>query len=144
MQLAKAVQSYREFLSRQGMLFTKERLLILQSVFSRSDHFSADDLLFYMHGEGLEVSRATLYRNLKLLAQAGILVEADFGHGHIHYELASGNPHEHLVCTDCGKVLEVNTAAFSEAVQSVADSQGFTVTHHLLKIFGRCADCRKK
>jgi len=144
MDLTQATKTYKDYLSRQGMLFTKERLLILQSVFSRTDHFSADDLLFSMHGDGLEVSRATLYRNLKLLTASGILEEADFGHGHIHYELASGNPHEHLVCTECGKVLEVNTAKFADAVNAVAKSQGFSVAHHLLKIFGKCSECRNK
>lgn len=132
---------YKAFLAKEGMLYTRERALILESVFTREDHFSADDLLFHMRNEGIDVSRATLYRNLKLLATAGLLVEADFGHGHTHYERAATAPHEHLVCQKCGKVTEVSTSQFADAVKSVAALQGFKVNHHQLKIFGTCKAC---
>lgn len=134
---------YRAFLAEQGMLFTRERAKILEAVYRREDHFSADDLLFHMRQDGVDVSRATLYRNLKLLSTAGLLIEADFGHGHIHYERAAGAPHEHLVCKKCGSVAEVNTARFAEAVQQVASQLGFRVDHHQLKIFGLCKKCQK-
>jgi len=143
MTLAEIEKRYRDYLSKADMLYTKERALILQSVLSRNDHFSADDLLFHMHAEGSDVSRATLYRNLKLLAKAGLLIEADFGHGHIHYEPAVGsNPHEHLICTKCGAVTEVSTAKLDEAIYQAAKTQGFQVEHHLLKVFGLCAKCQ--
>jgi len=143
MSIAEIEKRYREYLSQEGMLYTKERTLILQSVFSRKDHFSADDLLFHMHAEGIEVSRATLYRNLKLLSKAGLLIEADFGHGHIHYEPALGSaPHEHLICAKCGTVTEVNSSKFDDAIKQVATTQGFRVEHHLLKIFGVCKKCQ--
>jgi Fur family ferric uptake transcriptional regulator len=143
MQDASIEKNYRAYLAGNGMLFTKERAVILSSVLSREDHFSADDLLFHMRQEGLEVSRATLYRNLKLLSQANLLVEVDFGHGHIHYEKCIGTaPHEHLVCKACGTVIEVNTSKFSEAVEKVATQAGFMVDHHQLKIFGTCQKCQ--
>ena len=136
------IARYRQYLSRQKMLFTRERSQILESVFARADHFSADDLLLTMKNEGLDVSRATLYRNLKQLAKAGVLVEADFGHGHIHYERAVGSsPHEHLICQICGSVTEVSTSAFSAVVKKVAMSQGFRLDHHQVKIFGVCHQC---
>lgn len=135
---------YRAFLSDQGMLYTRERATILEAVFKRQDHFSADDLLFHMRQDGMDVSRATLYRNLKLLCKADLLVEADFGHGHLHYERAAGSLHEHLVCKKCGAVTEVNTSRFAEAVQQVATQSGFKVEHHQLKIFGLCKKCQKK
>ena len=111
MTLEEATAQYKSFLSKRNMLVTQERMLILQAIFERSDHFSAEDLLFYMQQDKLQVSRATLYRNLKLMAEAGILTEADFGHGHLHYEkVEKGKPHEHLVCRECGDITEVYSA----------------------------------
>ena len=136
---------YRDYLSRHKMLFTRERALILRGVYARVDHFSADDLFYHMKSDGLEVSRATLYRNLKLLVDAGLLVEADFGHGHIHYERAlDAAPHEHLVCKKCGSVTEVSASKVAAAVAIAAESQGFQVDHHQLRIFGTCAKCLAK
>ncbi|HSQ41977.1 MAG TPA: transcriptional repressor [Fibrobacteraceae bacterium] len=136
---------YRQFLIQKGMLFTQERATILKLVLTRTDHFSVDDLLFQVQKENLNVSRATLYRNLKLLEQAGILVEADFGHGHTHYERAMGTPpHEHLVCSNCKAITEVRTSQLTDAVQKIAKSQGFSLDHYQLQIFGTCKNCQKK
>lgn len=141
---AEVESRYKAFLAEQGMLFTRERATILEAVYKREDHFSADDLLFHMRQDGMEVSRATLYRNLKLLCTAGLLLEADFGHGHTHYERAATTQHEHLVCEKCGSVTEVSAGRFAEAVQQVAATQGFTIEHHQLRIFGTCKKCQKK
>ena len=89
---------YKDFLARNKMFYTKERVTILEAVMGRDDHFSVDELLYDMQSKKLRVSRATLYRALSQLVDANILVEADFGHGHIHYELVGAEPHEHLVC----------------------------------------------
>lgn len=139
------IQKFRDYLSSHGMLFTQERNRILQAIYSREDHFSADDMLFHMHEQGLKVSRATLYRNLKQMTQAGLLVEADFGHGHIHYERAIGvTPHEHLVCQLCETVSEVSSPQVAQAVQQIVQGQGFTLNHYQLKIFGICSVCTQK
>jgi len=135
---------YRKYLAKQGKLYTRERESILQSAFAREDHFSADDLYFHMRQEGVDVSRATLYRNLKQMAEAGLLIEADFGHGHTHYERAiEGATHEHLVCKKCGGVTEVRMPEFGEMVRLAAASQNFLIDHYQIQIMGLCSACQK-
>lgn len=133
---------YREFLSRKRMFYTRERALIFRAVYARQDHFSVDDLMFHMQNEGLKVSRATLYRSLSHLAESGILVEADFGHGHIHYERAlNQDPHEHLVCKKCGEVEEVRDEAYQQALRTLAETHGFRLETHRTQMFGICRKC---
>jgi Fur family ferric uptake transcriptional regulator len=137
------LNKYRKYLAEQGKLYTRERESILQSAFAREDHFSADDLYFHMRQEGIDVSRATLYRNLKQMAEAGLLNEADFGHGHTHYERAhDGAPHEHLVCKKCGRVTEVNAQDLGDFVRKAAQSQGFQIDHYQIQILGTCKACQ--
>jgi Fur family transcriptional regulator, ferric uptake regulator len=138
--LEKAAEIYKSYLARQSqkMFYTKERALILEAVLQQPNHFSVDELFYDMHTKGMKVSRATLYRALSQLAESNILVEADFGHGHMHYELVGREPHEHLVCRECGKVFEVVSDEFSQAVQKLGSSQGFVVQGHKTQIYGTC------
>jgi Fur family ferric uptake transcriptional regulator len=138
--LEDAAQIYRDYLARQDqkMFYTKERAIILEAVLQQEGHFSVDELLFDMQKKTMRVSRATLYRSLSQLAAAGILTEADFGHGHTHYELLGDEPHEHLVCRECGKVFEVVSEELNQAIKNLAASQGFVVQTHRTQIFGTC------
>ncbi|MBO7131624.1 MAG: transcriptional repressor [Fibrobacterales bacterium] len=142
--LADATARYRLYLAAHKMFFTRERALILEAALQQSSHFSVDELLFDMHQQGMRVSRATLYRSLAQLAEAGILSGSDFGHGHMHYEAAIGaEAHEHLVCTSCGAVQEVRSEAFENAVKEITGANGFSETSRKTEIFGICAKCRR-
>ena len=135
---------YAKYLKRRKMFFTKERKTILKAVFEMGDeHFSVDAFLFSLAQKEYKVSRATVYRSLSQLAEAGVLTEADFGHGHIHYELVGGETHEHIICKECGKVVEVDSEDILEASQKIAQSQGFTFLSHHCQIKGICSDCTK-
>ena len=143
-----ARESYREYLIRNRMFFTKERNVILEAVLNRDDHFSVDELLYDMQSQQLRVSRATLYRALSQLVDAGILVEADFGHGHIHYERVGGEPHEHLICVKCGKVREVQSPDLIQLVHDLAQNEGLKYVNQKTQIFVECpqdeeGNCKK-
>lgn len=137
-----AQRRYGDFLDRNKMFFTKERVLIVEAVFLMEGHFSADELLFEMQKRGMRVSRATLYRSLSQLVDCGVLVEADFGHGHTHYELLGSEPHEHLVCQTCGKVVEVVSSEINTAIANLAKEQGFRLVSHRTYIAGVCPECQ--
>ncbi len=119
------------------MFFTKERHLILESIFEQEDHFSADELHFETQKADKKVSRATIYRSLRQLRDAGILIEADFGHGHSHYELALGEcNHIHLICQESGKVEEVVAPELEELLLKIAKKKNFKLKYHKIQLFG--------
>lgn len=143
MTLEAAEKLYSDFLQKEKMFFTKERKLILKAVFEMpQDHFSVDEFLFEITRLKYKVSRATVYRALSQLAGAGVLNEADFGHGHMHYELVGDDDHEHIICKECGKVVEVDSEEVSQAIQKLVEAQGFKFLSHQSQIFGVCGSCR--
>ena len=135
--LATAQSRYTEFLKRNKMFLTKERMALLEFIFLQKGHFSADELLFEMQRTGLKASRATLYRTLSQLVEANVLAESDFGHGHTHYEVELGTrPHMHLVSLDSDEVKEVTSTKLETAIAEILKKEGFSVKRFNIQIFG--------
>jgi Fur family ferric uptake transcriptional regulator len=134
---ALAQHRYTEFLKRNKMFLTKERTALLEFIFGQEGHFSADELLYEMQRTGLKVSRATLYRTLSQLVEAGVLSESDFGHGHTHYEIdMDDDPHIHLVALDSDEVREVTSEKIVTAFAEVLRKEGFVPKRYNIQIFG--------
>ncbi len=143
-QFATAQVRYSEFLKRNKMFLTKERTALLAFIFEQKGHFSADELLFEMQRTGLKASRATLYRTLSQLVEAGVLSESDFGHGHTHYEVDMGDrPHAHLVSLESDDVREVTSAKLEAAIVELMRKEGFTPKRFNLQVFGAFATKKK-
>ena len=136
-QFALAQARYAEFLKRNKMFLTKERMALLEFIFLQKGHFSADEILFEMQRTGLKASRATLYRTLSQLVEANVLAESDFGHGHTHYEVELGTrPHMHLVSLDSDEVKEVTSTKLETAIAEILKKEGFSVKRFNIQIFG--------
>ena len=128
---------YTDFLKKNNMFFTKERAQLLDFIFDQKGHFSADELMFEMQKRDVKVSRATLYRSLSQMVDAGILSESDFGHGHTHYEVTVGTkPHVHLICTETGDVKEVFSQKLEDALTDLAKKEGFKIKRYKIQVFG--------
>jgi Fur family ferric uptake transcriptional regulator len=134
---ALAQTRYAEFLKHKKMFLTKERTSLLEFIFAQQGHFSADELLYEMQRTGLKASRATLYRTLSQLVEAGVLSESDFGHGHTHYEVdLDDTPHVHLVSLDNDEVREVTSDKLVAAFAEILRKEGFSSKRFNLQIFG--------
>jgi Fur family ferric uptake transcriptional regulator len=132
-----ALERYRDYLKRKKLLFTRERIAILEEVMARHDHFSVEELHDSLKASGKKVSRATLYRNLDSLKEAGILTEVDLGNRHVQYEHVLGHhQHFHLVDEDSGVIIEDDSAEVEKAVENLARRHGYEVTRIKLQIFG--------
>ena len=144
-QLASARTRYAEFLKRNKMLLTRERVALLDFLFAQKGHFSADELLYEMQRTGLKVSRATLYRTLNHFVEAGILSESDFGHGHTHYEIDLGSkPHVHLVSLENDEIKEVANPQLETVLKQLARKEGFDIKRYKIQVFGTFKDRKKK
>jgi Fur family ferric uptake transcriptional regulator len=121
----------------RGLRWTAERRRVLAAVLTRSGHFTAQDL-----AKGAAASRATIYRALPLLVEAGVVQAMALGTDGRVYENATGRHHDHLVCTSCGKVVEFEFEAFEMLQRDLAAKYGFELLGHMHELFGRCRDCR--
>lgn len=131
------MERYREYLKRKRLLFTRERIAILEEVMARHDHFSVEELHDSLKAGKKKVSRATLYRNLDSLKEAGILAEVDLGNRHVQYEHVLGHGrHFHIVCEETGEVVEDTSAEIEKTIESLARKHGMELCHFKLQIFG--------
>jgi Fur family ferric uptake transcriptional regulator len=116
---------------------------MVRYIFSRHHHFDADQLIDDLKREGFRVSRATVYRTLAKLVDAGLLRRLELGPRKF-YEHDYGYPeHEHLQCGVCGKMIEFQSPAIEAAVREVSSQHGFHAAGHTFVIRGTCSECNR-
>ena len=136
---------FKKSLKDRGMLITSQRELIIEKLFTVDAHFDIEELFQEIRRKGMRVSRATVYRTVACLENAGLIRRIDFDEAHAHYEVVVGwKHHEHLVCNYCGKITEFSDDRFEEHIQLIAKSRGFRICSHSVEIFGMCKECIKR
>lgn len=142
--LTGALGRFEALLAERGLRLTPARRAIVEAVLGRAGHFAIEELLADLRARGLAASKATVYRSLPLLTEAGILSPAVLTGDERTYERAVGREHhDHLICRGCGKVIEFEYEAIEVLQRELASRYGFTLEGHLLQLIGRCAACRE-
>ena len=127
------------------MKCTPARLSIFKEVYSSSEHFDADEIYFRLRSEKKRVSRATVYRTLDLLVENGFVSKVNVGQSQVHFEnTLAQKHHEHLVCTQCGKIIEFNNKLLEDEQNRICKEYGFLPTKHNLIVFGLCDKCQRR
>ncbi len=126
-----------------GSRWTSQRHLIVRTAFSTHDHFTAEQLLELCQRQDANVSRATVYRTLGVLEDAGFVEGLDTGDGMRRFEHVLGHEHhDHMVCTSCGTILEFRDDELERRQLAAARRMGFQIHKHSLKLYGRCRSCQ--
>jgi Fur family ferric uptake transcriptional regulator len=130
---------------RNGFRWTQQRQLIAKVALKNHGHFAAEELLELCASEMSGVSRATVYRTLTMLEQAGFVEGLDTGDGRRKFEHTLGHEHhDHMVCTECGTIIEFRDARLERRQELAAEEHGFEILSHSLKLFGMCKSCCDK
>ncbi|HYJ92916.1 MAG TPA: Fur family transcriptional regulator [Pyrinomonadaceae bacterium] len=141
---AKEKEILVEHLQRAGLRRTGQRDLILEIFLRTEEHLTSEDLYRLVQREDPTVGHTTVYRTLKLLTEAGLAREVRFGDNKTYYEHHYNHEHhDHMICTECGKVIEFFSAEIEALQDQMADNFGFLPTHHSLRLWGLCSDCQK-
>jgi Fur family ferric uptake transcriptional regulator len=136
---------FREYLSSRPrpQRYTEQQRDMVRFIFAQHNHFDADQLIEEMKQAGFRVSRATVYRTLTKLVDAGLLRRLELG-PRMFYEHDYGYPqHEHMYCQICGKVLEFQDPALDEIIRAVCQEQQFQMHGHTFIIRGNCQECNR-
>ena len=139
-----AQSTYLERLRPAGGKRSSKRDLIV-SVFLRQDgHLSADDLVALMRQEDQKISRATVYRTLQWMVDAGIARKVDFGEGRFRFEHSYRHPrHFHLICKSCNRSSEFLSSDIELLLEEITAARGFQARQSVLQVHGTCEDCRE-
>jgi len=132
-------------LRKAGLKVTSSRLKVLKILeHAEPHHMSAEDVYRKLLDTGDDVSLATIYRVLTQFEAAGLVVRHNFSGGYSVFELNQGEHHDHLVCLQCGKVIEFVDEVIEQRQDAIAVQSGFKITDHSHTIYGACAACQKK
>jgi Fur family ferric uptake transcriptional regulator len=136
---------FLEHIQKAGLRRTSQRDLILEMFLRTEEHLSSEDLYWLVQKQDPSVGHTTVYRTLKLLAEAGLAREVRFGDGKTYYEHHYNHEHhDHLICTECGKIIEFFSAEIEDLQDKMAEKYGFRLTNHSLRMWGVCEDCQKR
>jgi Fur family ferric uptake transcriptional regulator len=132
-----------EFLKKKEARITQARKIVLTQVFSRHDHFCADDLAAELSCGVNHVSRGTVYRTLALMEEAGLVRVIRDTDVHAHYEHTFNHPHhEHMICDHCGQFIEFCDEGIMELIEKSCKEHHFAERTHRIVVFGTCEQCR--
>jgi Fur family transcriptional regulator, ferric uptake regulator len=135
----------RAFLRARGLRMTGEREALVRAALGRRRHFTLEELVEEAVGHDARASRATVYRGLPILVEAGILQPVLVSDEPRRFELALGRRHhDHLFCRRCGRVVEFRSRAIENEQVRVAARHGFRLTSHVYELVGDCASCRRR
>lgn len=126
-----------------GTKRSSKRDFILNVFLRQEGHLSADDLVDLIRREDQRISRATIYRTLQWMVDAGIARKVDFGEGRFRFEHSYRHPrHFHLICKTCNRSFEFLSSDIEAIIEEIAAARGFTQRQSVLQIYGTCEECR--
>jgi Fur family ferric uptake transcriptional regulator len=141
--MAKEIELFRSFIKAKGLRNTPEREEIILEIFVSQEHFDVDELYLRLRNTGSRVSKASIYRNIPLIMECGLIKEVWHEDGHMHYEPVYGQTHHcHLRCLGCGKVIEFVESDLKDIQERLAKKYDFDVVDHRLDVVGYCSACR--
>ena len=122
---------------------TPQRRLLLSVMKEAGTHLDARELYRRASERNAYISLATVYRNLRLFKEQGLIEEKHLGQMRCYYEIRRGAEHQHLVCRACGQVIEFESALIRELVAEVQHKNDFSVTRAELYLEGYCSKCNE-
>lgn len=118
--------------------------MLLQVIQESQGHLDADDVYRLAREIEPHISLSTVYRNLKMLKELGVISEVHLAQEHHHYELKDVTDHYHLICSSCDRVVEFDSSFVAELVDEVGGEKDFLIEQAHIDLVGLCARCRAK
>ncbi len=145
MRTADIIRRVRDEARRQGVRWTNQRQVIVDTFIGCGEHITVEDLHQRVRGIDRTVSAATVYRTINMLVGMGVAHKGNFGSGSASFECAVNKAHhDHLVCVSCGTISEFHHDRIETLQEEVAREHGFLLGHHRMELYGLCGDCQKK
>ena len=138
------IEQLRGYVANNGLKSSRQREIIAGVFFGCEEHVAIDQLLSKAREKDNKISQATVYRTMKLLSECGLAKMRHFQSGQTLYEVSDGEKghHDHLICLDCGKIVEFVNAKIEQLQHEIAEQHGFELADHRMELYGHCADAK--
>lgn len=137
------LETFKTLLSRKGLKYTYEREHIYEEIQRIEKHFNADSLYERFKKRGERIARATVYRNLPVLLEAGVIQKSAGNGKRDFYEKTSAKGHhDHMVCLGCKKILEFHSDELENLQEKLSKEYKFKLVFHDHRLFGYCEKCQ--
>jgi len=132
-----------EALKKQGYRLTPQRLMVVSAIENSKDHISADEVYSQVVTRYPNVNISTVYRTLELLKRLDLVTETNLGGGRVRYHPANKGHHHHLVCQECGAMIDLDESLLRPLQEALLLEHNFIADLRHLAIHGRCVTCRQ-
>ncbi len=130
-------------LKQYGYKLTPQRRVVIRAITSSQDHLTPATIYKKVHQDHPNVGLVTIYRTLEILTKLELICELHAGGICRSYTIGAPQPHHHLICSNCGTVIDFASHDFSELEQSLSKENSFRIDGYLLEFFGLCQACQK-
>jgi len=139
------IEEFKMVLKENKLKFTKQREIILHTLYNFQEHFLPENLYLLIKEKNPKsnIGIATIYRTLNLLEESDMVTTISFGKNGKKYELANKPHHDHLICKNCGLIIEFEDKEIEKKQKKIADENGFILTNHIMQLYGICPNCQK-
>lgn len=142
------IERLKNNLREKGYKLTPQRRAIVDIIIrNEGSHLTTEELYSLVKAECPEIGLATVYRTVQLLEELGVVSKLDLNDGCYRYELVhetENHQHHHLICSNCGKVIEVQGDLLEVLEHEIESKYNFKIKNHSVKFYGICSDCSKE
>lgn len=138
------LSDFKALLKKNNLKFTIQREVILETLYNSDEHLTPEALHHLIQDlqPDLKTGIATVYRTLALLEESNVVTSLSFGAQGKKYELGAKEHHDHLICTECGKITEFVDEEIEKRQHIITDDLGFKMIDHSMQIYGVCTECQ--
>lgn len=139
------LEQFKKILKESGLKYTRQREIVLNILYHSDTHYTPEALYMEIKRRepDLNVGIATVYRTLNLLEESEMVTSLSFGTAGKKFELANKPHHDHLICKNCGKIIEFENSIIERQQALIAKEYKFKLTGHLMQLYGICEACNQ-
>ncbi|SHO81034.1 Ferric uptake regulation protein FUR [hydrothermal vent metagenome] len=140
------LDNFKDILKKNSLKYTKQRELIIETIFNDREHHTPEEIYMLIKEQNPDINLgiATVYRTLSILEESDLVSSISFGADGKKYELSLKEHHDHLVCDECGKIIEFHNEIIEHQQELIAKEFNFKMTSHIMQLVGICQECQDK
>ena len=139
------IDDLKKIVKQKGLKYTEQREIVLNILLTAKEHLTAEEVYNQIKREypDSNIGIATVYRALSFLEEVDLIASITFGTDGKKYESNAKSHHDHLICTECGKIIEFIDEEIEKRQDKIAKKNNFRITSHSMQLYGTCSECQE-